>query len=401
MKKLYPNLVSAVVRGLQLIFEQGYYADKVIERLLKSDPKWGVRDRSFVAESIYEMVRWYRLLYEIRGFEPKNEADWLRLFGIWWVVSGEQLPDWEEFKSLDVNSVKEKYQHFQSIRKIRESIPDWLDELGEQTIGADWDATLHALNEPARVVLRTNRLKTTPKELQEKLFNDGITTGIITEDALLIKKRRNLFITKAFRDGLFEIQDYSSQQVAPYLEVEPGMRVIDACAGGGGKSLHLAALMHNRGQVISLDTGARKLNELRKRARRAGVSIIETREIENNKVIKRLEQSADRVLLDVPCTGLGVLRRNPDAKWKLSPEFMTEVQQTQQEILTSYSRMVKPGGKLVYATCSIFPSENEEQVAAFLAAQGDEFELKRERKISPMEGYDGFYMALLARKEKP
>ncbi len=398
MKKLYPNLVVAVIETLQGIFQKGYYADRAIERLLKSNPKWGARDRSFIAESVYDMVRWYRMLYEIRGFEPKNEADWLRLFAIWWIISGNELPDWEEFRSVDVGTIKTKHEKLQAERKIRESIPDWLDLLGEREIGADWDAMLRALNEPARVVLRVNRLKTNPKELQNKLLNDGIATGILTDDALLVKKRRNLFATKPFRDGLFEIQDYASQQVAPFLAAEPGMRVIDACAGGGGKSLHLAALMQNKGQIISLDTDERKLRELRKRARRAGISIIETREIDSNKVIKRLDQSADRVLLDVPCSGLGVLRRNPDAKWKLSPAFIDEVQKIQQDILTNYSRMVKPGGKLVYATCSLLPSENEQQVAAFLAAQGDAFVLEQERKISPEEGYDGFYMALLTRK---
>lgn len=398
MKNLYPNLVVAVVEALQSIFQEGYYADKVIERLLKSNPKWGSRDRSFIAESVYDMVRWYRMLYEIRGFEPKNEADWLRLFAIWWVISGNELPDWDEFKSVDVATIKAKHEKLQAERKIRESIPDWLDVLGEREIGPEWEEMLHALNEPARVVLRANSLKTNPKEVHDKLLNDGITTGILTDHALLVKKRRNLFATKPFKDGLFEIQDYSSQHVAPFLEVEPGMRVIDACAGGGGKSLHLAALMQNKGQIISLDTEDRKLNELRKRARRAGVSIIEAREIDSNKVIKRLDQSADRVLLDVPCSGLGVLRRNPDAKWKLSPGFIDEVKKIQQEILANYSRMVKPGGKLVYATCSILPSENEQQVAAFLAEQGDAFELEKERKISPVEGYDGFYMALLRRK---
>jgi len=397
MKKLYPNLVVAVIEALQSIFQEGYYADKVIARLLKSTPKWGSRDRSFIAESVYEIVRWYRLLYEIRGYEPKNEADWLRLFAIWWVISGNELPDWEEFKSVDVAAVKARHEKLQAERKIRESITDWLDVLGEREIGAEWDDMLRALNEPARVVLRANSLKTNPKELQDKLLNNGIKTGIITDDALLVKKRRNLFATKAFKDGLFEIQDYASQHVAPFLEAEPGMRVVDACAGGGGKSLHLAALMQNKGQIISLDTDGRKLQELRKRARRAGISIIETREIDNNKVIKRLDQSADRVLMDVPCSGLGVLRRNPDAKWKLSPGFIDEVQKIQQEILTSYSRMVKPGGKLVYATCSILPSENEQQVAAFLE-QEEIFTLEAERKISPVEGYDGFYMARLERK---
>lgn len=397
MTKLYPNLVAAVVEALSSIFQEGYYADKVIERLLKSNPKWGSRDRAFLAESVYEIVRWYRLLYEIKGEEPQNQADWLRIFGIWWIVKGEQLPDWDEFKTLHPKIILEKYKTLQDTRKIRESIPDWLDERGAAELGEPWDPILHALNEPAQVVLRANLLKTRGLDLQKQLQQEGIDTKLLDKAALLVTKRKNLFATKAFREGWFEVQDFSSQLVAPFLEVEPGMRVIDACAGGGGKSLHLAALMLDKGRIISMDTEGWKLNELRKRARRAGTSIIETRTIDNTKVIKRLEGSADRVLLDVPCSGLGVLRRNPDAKWKLSPEFLDNVQKTQYEILLSYSRMCKPGGKLVYATCSILPSENEEQVQRFLAEQSAAFKLIKERTISPIEGFDGFYMALLER----
>ena len=141
-----------------------------------------------------------------------------------------------------------------------------------------------------------------------------------------MEERQNIFTRQQFKDGLFEVQDAGSQLIAPFIQPLSGQRVIDACAGGGGKTLHLAALMQNKGRIIALDTEAWKLDELKKRARRAGASdIIETRVIDSSKVIKRLENSADRVLLDVPCSGLGVLRRNPDAKWKLSPEFIEEV----------------------------------------------------------------------------
>ena len=134
--------------------------------------------------------------------------------------------------------------------------------------------------------------------------------------------------------------------VAPYLDVEPGMRVIDACAGAGGKTLHLAAQMDNKGQLIALDIYANKLKELKRRARRAGAHNIETRTIDSTKVIKKLHNSADRLLIDAPCTGLGVLSRNPDAKWKLQPDFVAKIQETQQELLVDYSKMVKPGGKI-------------------------------------------------------
>jgi 16S rRNA (cytosine967-C5)-methyltransferase len=155
--------------------------------------------------------------------------------------------------------------------------------------------------------------------------------------------------------------------------------------------------MKDKGRIIAMDTEAFKLDELKKRARRAGASNnIETRVIDSSKVIKRLEDSADRVLLDVPCSGLGVLRRNPDAKWKLSTAFIDEVKVTQQQVLSQYSSMLKKGGLLVYSTCSILPSENEEQVKAFITSH-PQFEMLEQKTLYPSEGFDGFYMARLKR----
>lgn len=176
------------------------------------------------------------------------------------------------------------------------------------------------------------------------------------------------------------------------------MRVVDACAGAGGKTLHLAALMQNKGQIIAMDTELWKLAELKKRAKRAGAHIIERRHLDSTKVVKRLKETADKVLLDVPCSGMGVLRRNPGAKWKLNANFLKSVKEKQAQIINSYSQMVKKGGHLLYATCSILPSENEDQVAEFLKNHKD-FELKDQRSILPQdEGFDGFFMALLERK---
>jgi 16S rRNA (cytosine967-C5)-methyltransferase len=146
-----------------------------------------------------------------------------------------------------------------------------------------------------------------------------------------------------------------------------------------------------------MDVEQWKLDELSKRARRAGVSNMETRFIESSKTVKRLEGTADRLLLDVPCSGLGVLKRNPDAKWKLSPEFIDKVKTLQQHILNDYCMMVKVGGLMVYSTCSILSSENEKQVKAFLEKQGNKFELLEEKRTWPSDGFDGFYMALLKR----
>lgn len=393
VNRLYPNLVQAVVSALQTIFQEGQYADKVIQRLLKSNPKWGSRDRAFLAESVYEIVRWYRLLTTLAGGEPKTDADWWRVFGVYQLSSGNTLPDWREFTGLDPEQIRKKQSQLLKDRPVRESIPDWLDERGLQELGDQWEPSIAALNRTAEVVLRVNSLKTNAKELGELLTQEDIDTRLLSETSLLVTRRKNLFATKAFKNGFFEVQDFSSQQVAPFLQVEPGMQVVDACAGGGGKSLHLATMMDNKGRLLAMDTAAWKLNELKRRARRNGIHIIETRPINNSKVIKRLEGKADRLLLDVPCSGLGVIRRNPDAKWKLSNEFIDRVRAEQAEILDRYPRMLKPGGILVYATCSILPSENRNQVDAFLAKH-PEFDLEEDRTILPQdEGFDGFYMA--------
>lgn len=390
--KWYPNLVEAAAEALQTTFESGRYADKVIEQTLKSNPRWGARDRAFIAETVYEVVRWYRLLCHWLGKEPRNNTEWHQLIGILYLHRGETLPPWAQFAALPASLPPAP-----NILALKESIPDWLHEIGSNELGPLWPKTLHALNSQAAVVLRTNTLRNSREQLQKLLLEEGIVTNFKGADALLVSQRKSLFTTKAFKAGLFELQDYSSQLVAPFLQAEPGMRVVDACAGGGGKTLHLAALMHNKGQIIAMDTEAWKLDELKHRAKRAGVGIVDARPITSTKVIKRLAGTADRVLLDAPCSGLGVLRRNPDAKWKLDAAFLDRVRNIQTEILQSYSRMVKPGGIMVYATCSILPSENERQVELFLASPaGQGFTLDARQSILPQdEGFDGFFMARL------
>lgn len=394
--KLHNNTIRGVHQALEAIFEQGQYADKVIERTLKSNPKWGARDRSFIAETSYEMVRWWRL---VNFLSPTK--DYWDLFGTYWLMKGEELPGWEEFSRLNPEKIKTKYESI-SDPAILESIPDWLEKLGVKELGDKWSSEIHALNEEAEVVLRVNTLKTTRERLKNRLAADGIDTYIVKgyPDALILEERQNIFKNPAFKEGLFEVQDASSQLVAASLAVEPGMRVIDACAGAGGKSLHLAALMENKGKILSMDVEEWKLQQAKLRARRNGVSIFEPRLIEGTKTIKRLKESADRILLDVPCSGLGVLRRNPDTKWKLSPESIENVQKTQQEILQTYPSMLKSGGQMVYATCSILPSENELQVQRFLESEaGKDFELIEDKKVLAQEsGFDGFYIARLLKK---
>ncbi len=401
--KLHRNLVFATIDSLQLIFNEGKQADKVLRNTLKRDKRWGSRDRGFIAETTYDIVRWKRLYAEIAEVnEPFSRQNLFRLFAVWATLKGIAIPEWPQFEETPTRRIKGKFDEFSKIRKIRESIPDWLDELGSKELGKKWDAEIAALNNQAEVVLRVNTLKTTVQQLQNELSDQNIETDILKgyPNALKLRERENVFTTEQFKNGHFEVQDASSQKVAAILDPQPGMKIVDACAGAGGKSLHIATLMENKGQLISMDIYENKLNELKRRARRNDIFNIETRVIDSTKVIKKLAEKADKVLIDVPCSGLGVLRRNPDSKWKMDPDFLETIKNTQKEILDSYSRMVKPGGQLVYATCSILPSENEKQVSAFLGREeGKEFSLVFEEKVLPSKsGFDGFYIALLQKK---
>ena len=399
--RLHRNLVFTVIDSLNSIFNEEVYAHKAVESALKKDTRWGARDRKFVAETIYEIVRWKRLYNEIAETKDHYSRENLwKLFTVWAVLRGIELPDWKYFTNAPIRRIKGRFDEVQSLRKIKESIPDWMDELGVAELGENWDREIKALNIQAAVVLRANTLRGTRQNLEKNLNENGVETIVDTKykDALILKERKNVFVTDAFKSGLFEVQDASSQLVAEYLDVKPGMRVIDTCAGAGGKTLHLAALMENKGSIIAMDIYAGKLKELSRRAKRAGAHNITPKPIESTKTIKKLYNSADRVLIDAPCSGLGVLKRNPDAKWKLKPEFIDNIRKTQQEILHSYSKLVKKGGKLVYATCSILPSENENQVEKFLKTN-TEFTFIKDDKVFPSEsGFDGFYMALLERK---
>jgi len=399
--KFHLNLLRAVNNAIYQIFEEHKYADKVLERILKSNNLWGARDRAFIAENTYDMVRYWRLIRAVAELETHelNENNLYTLFGTWQVLKGVALPRWEEFKNVDEKRVQHNYNQMKTQRKLLHSLPDWLDNLGYSELGKQWNKEVEALNETAPVVIRVNNLKTNKADLAKSLAEKGIYTDPISgcKDALILKQRQNLFITPEFKEGLFEVQDASSQLVAEFLQIEPGMRIVDACAGAGGKTLHIASITANKGRIVSLDTEQWKLDEAKKRARRAGVSNLETRLIEGSKTIKKLHNMADRLLLDVPCSGLGVIKRNPDAKWKLSMEFIEKIKGMQAEIIREYSKIVKPGGKMVYATCSILPSENQQQVKSFLAEFPD-FALEEERVVLPSEsGFDGFYMARIIR----
>jgi 16S rRNA (cytosine967-C5)-methyltransferase len=270
--------------------------------------------------------------------------------------------------------------------------------MGLRAYGKKWEAEMTALNTQASLCIRANTLKTSPVQLQAELERLGIPhTDTDLDTGFVIPIRKNIVSLECYQQGWFEIQDISSQRVALALDLAPGMTLIDACSGAGGKTLHAAALMQNKGSIIAIDVYPDKLDALKMRARRAGVTIINAILYQEG-LEREFADKADRLLLDVPCTGSGVIRRDPDAKWRLTSAFVTEVCALQRDILHRYAAMTKVGGQMVYATCSIFKEENEEQIQHFVATH-QEFELVSETRISPADsGFDGFYWAVLKRK---
>lgn len=390
--KMHRVLAEAAAAVVHAVFKENRVLDHALAAAFSNHPQWGKRDRSFIAETVFEVVRWRRALAFVADHDETAAmcaAQWRRM--------GYELPDWWIRRGISAATMAERESALaEQPRVVRESIPDWLDELGEAQLGAAWEREIHALNLRAPVVLRVNRLLGTREETREWLAANGVEFSPVDgfPDALRLPDGRVL--PKPLRgDGRIEIQDAASQAIAPLLDPKPGEFVIDACAGAGGKTLHLAALMNNQGTIHAFDIEARKLEELRQRARRAGVRCIRTGLIDEA-MVKRMAGAADRLLIDAPCSGLGTLRRQPDLKWRLKPGRLKELCALQRHLLETYPAMLKPGGFLVYATCSILPDENRRAVEHLLSRGG--FSFIRELDLSPASaGHDGFYAALLRR----
>lgn len=399
MELIHRNLLIGIHDALQeTFFQERKYADKVIERLLKAHKKWGSEDRKVVSQIFYDIIRWKKRLeyYMGESVKPNNVYKLILAYCLWSKTHYKKFEEFDGIKTADILTKLKK--NTVPNKAVEHSIPEWLASTLEKELGSSWEREMNALNEQAPTILRANTLKTTAKELVSDLKDEDVESFQIRNypDAVQLEEKKNVFLTSAFKDGLFEVQDASSQKIGELLDVQEGMRVVDACAGAGGKTLHLAALMKNKGQIIALDIYEWKLAELKRRAKRAGAHNIEARFIEDNKVIKRLHEKADRLLIDAPCSGLGVLKRNPDSKWKIDQDFIDRIKKEQQQILQDYSKMLKKGGKMLYATCSILPSENNKQVETFLKNNA-EFTLLKEEKVMPSAGFDGFYMALIGR----
>ncbi|HLY89237.1 MAG TPA: RsmB/NOP family class I SAM-dependent RNA methyltransferase [Acetobacteraceae bacterium] len=391
---------ESAIELLGLVLEGERPADAVANDYFRTRRFIGSGDRRAVAERTWRVLRGYRRLSWWLRDQPTPRL----LIAASLVLDGGTLDDFTggrfapealapseravlrrlEGRSLDHPSMPDG---------VRLEVPDWI-------VGRIAPEDLRALLEPATLDLRVNLLKGTRDEARAALAGEGVETVLtpLSPWGLRVDGRRQVTTGAAFRGGLVEIQDEGSQLVAALVDARPSMRVADLCAGAGGKTLALAMTMQNRGQLIACDVSAARLDNAVQRLRRAGVHNAERHLlVRGDKWIKRHAEQFDRVLVDAPCTGTGTWRRNPDARLRLGEDDMAELLPKQMAILDQAGSLVRKGGRLVYATCSLLAEENEDQVTAFLSrhsgfAQTDVLALSPAR-----HGTDGFFAAVLER----
>ena len=356
------ELFEAIVTGT-------FPADTQMERYFREHPKMGVRDRGLVAEAVYGALRQRRIL----GYLADSEAA-ADLIAVWWLTQGLSARALEEAGYRgDARLLAERTRTLDRAQlpfAVQANLPEWLAEkLCAQFGEAETLELAQALNRPAPVDLRVNTLKAEREAVQAQLAQGGIDT-VPTPYSVVGLRRDNrapLFSTRSFKDGLFEVQDEGSQLVSLLLEPRRQEMVVDFCAGAGGKTLHLAAMMANTGTVYAFDVAAKRLERLKPRLRRAGLDNVRCVAIahERDDRVRRLAGKIDRVLVDAPCSGTGTLRRNPDIKWRALE--LDALLTQQRDILAAAATLLKPAGRLVYATCSLLKEENESVIEGFLS----------------------------------
>ncbi len=399
--KLHRNLILGIHFGLQKILTDEEALRPTLASLLKNK-KWGSRDRRLLAECLLEIIRWKNRFLYLSNVNP-NDADihW-KLIALWILSKGEELPTIEEFNFSD--PLKFNNQPIDTLPRVyKESIPDWMDQMGVQIFGSFfWEKEIKALNELSPLVIRCNTRICHLDKLQQVLFNEyGIKSEKILDipEGLRLSHHQKITHLPIFKKGWFEIQDANSQRVAAWAAPKKNSLIVDACAGGGGKSLHIADLIDDKIKIHAIDINESKLNQLKQRALRNGIKSIETHLANENELFERLNKKADLVLVDAPCSGLGTLRRNPAIKWHLNPEKINKLCTLQASLLIKNAQLVKPNGTLIYATCSILPQENSNQIHQFLASPlGSQFNLEKETTFfTHTSFYDGFFIARMVR----
>lgn len=425
------SLVGHTVELLGELERSTLPPDAVVATFFRDRRYLGSHDRRFIAESYYGVLRHRRLcdhLLEqtgdvLSGVTGQGRS-LLRLSAYLLAVNPSQdvkLRDIVEVVGVDENDDRLR-SALVSIRTygpskfndlppgIRMSFPDWMvDRFGREYGGDALPALLQSLNKQAPLSVRVNTLKTTVEACKQRLTEEGVSPreGTLAATSLTLNRRMNAFSLKSFRDGWFEVQDEGSQFLAQVADPKPTDRVLDMCAGAGGKTLAMAAIMKNRGEIVATDVSAYRLKELRKRMRRAGAGNIRVQE---DYIGRGYDERFDLVFVDAPCTGVGTIRRNPGMKWSVTPEMVAELSAKQSSILERAATHVQVGGMLLYATCSLFKEENEEVVERFMQAhpafEPEQREIGPGRigsscRLDPHEhNTDGFYCAFLRRRRE-
>ncbi|MFA7269297.1 MAG: RsmB/NOP family class I SAM-dependent RNA methyltransferase [Sterolibacterium sp.] len=422
--RITPAMIDHACEALARLFDFTHPADAVLSAYFREHRALGGRERGFVAETCYAVLRHKRLLEKL--VQPRNSARWLvlasllRFSGVAQRQLGELVSAAEKDWLLEFKSRPEPELSLAD----QADLPDWLVE----KLLTCWSTTellalARGLNQSAPLDLRVNSIKAKREEVLARLKAEGIVAEACRYAPLGIRLKTKLALQKhpLYVEGMIEVQDEGSQLLGYLLAPKRGEMVVDFCAGAGGKTLLLGALMRSTGRLYAFDVSAKRLAKLKPRVARSGLSNMHPVCItgENDSRVKRLAGKIDRVLVDAPCSGLGTLRRNPDLKWRQTPQGIGELTLKQRDILAGASRLVKPGGRLVYATCSILPEENEAVVDAFLAAHSEYRRLSASellaqqgimldacgygehgqdlRLLPHRHGTDGFYAAVLER----
>lgn len=372
---------------------QGNNTEVTVKKYTSSSKK-GAKDRRFIADAIYSIVKNYRY-YEFIGPLSKNPIT--GIIAAYFYQNNILPPEQEDWNIIEVTKIEEQIKLALMMPEIKFSIPQWLHDLGIQSLPSNWTSIIEASNFKAPIFIRVNNLKTNFRKLSNYFTKNNIQHKVENEHCIRLLDRINLSQNKAFSDGWFEIQDLGSQQIGLFCSPRPGDFVIDACCGAGGKTLHLADLMENSGTIMALDINDKAQEALRQRAHRAGISIVNIADYSDKDRLNLLIHTAQLVLCDVPCSATGVMRREIDQKWKLTPDKLQSLIELQHQILVRSSEWVIADGFLVYATCSVLPVENKEQITRFLELNPN-FTLVEEKTLYPtIDGHDGFYMCKMRR----
>jgi len=374
---MHPNaLLELATELLHRVLRFDSPADGVVSDFFRQNRALGSRERHTLAETTYKVLR-HRALYQHLAQSGKGEMErrlailgWEGNEGFLRAALSEQEQQWlEKVKQVDVNALPEKLRH---------NLPEWLAAPLHASLGEEFWPLVASLNEPAALDLRVNTFKAKREDVQAALAEARIDAAPTPYSpwGLRIQGKPALNKLDVFTQGEVEVQDEGSQLLALLTDAKRGEMVADFCAGAGGKTLALGAAMRNTGRLYAFDTSGHRLAALRPRLARSGLSNVYPVQIahERDDRIKRLAGKLDRVLVDAPCSGLGTLRRNPDMKWRQSPQALAELKEKQAAILDSAARLVKPGGRLVYATCSLLEDENEAIARAFGEAHARDFQ---------------------------